>query len=73
MGSADPKKFKYCPFLRGDYIFSCKADINTYIPSFFELHEYCESSRHMICSHYMHQRFEDLYITPSKKKYACAG
>ncbi len=40
-----------CPFITGKYILTCtaheKADV--YVPSLFELEEYCKSIRHPRC------------------------
>lgn len=41
-----------CPFLSGNYFFSCKSSREVYVPSAFELEEYCESTRHTICQYY---------------------
>ncbi len=42
-----------CDFLRGMYLQSCKAGKNVYVPSSFELGEYCRSKRHKICPFYL--------------------
>ena len=41
-----------CPYLTGNYILSCKADLQVYIPSVYELEEYCKSVRHTLCPSY---------------------
>ncbi len=42
-----------CPMLTGKYMFSCKALKEVYIPSIFELEEYCRKSLHTMCPFYM--------------------
>jgi len=41
-----------CPFLYGTYLLSCKSSRDVYVPSAFELEEYCKSRRHKICPYY---------------------
>ncbi len=41
-----------CHFLTGKYMLSCMADRAVYIPSIFELDEYCKSGRHKMCPFY---------------------
>ena len=41
-----------CPFLRGKYMLSCTANREVYIPSLFELDEYCKNGRHKMCPYY---------------------
>ncbi len=41
-----------CPYLTGNYMPSCKADLQVYIPSIYELEEYCKSVRHTLCPSY---------------------
>jgi hypothetical protein len=41
------KKAK-CPFLSGNYLFTCKAH-DVYVPSKFEINEYCTNKRHTLC------------------------
>lgn len=48
-----------CPFLKGNYLASCKADKEVYVPSPFELEEYCKASRHVICPFYCRARNEE--------------
>jgi hypothetical protein len=36
------------PFLTGDYLLTCKAN-NIYVPTQFEIEEYCKNKRHTIC------------------------
>ncbi len=41
-----------CPFLTGKFMFSCAAKKEVYVPSTFEIDEYCKNDRHKICPHY---------------------
>ena len=41
-----------CPFLRGNYMLSCKALREVYIPSTYELDEYCRHGQHTMCPFY---------------------
>lgn len=41
-----------CPFLKGEYMLSCAADKAVYVPSIFELNEYCKENRHKMCPFY---------------------
>jgi hypothetical protein len=41
-----------CIFLIGDYMQSCNASREVYVPSFFEQNEYCTSGRYKFCSFY---------------------
>ncbi len=44
-----------CPCLTGNYMLSCSARGEVYIPSSFELAEYCNSERrnlYKVCSYY---------------------
>ena len=41
-----------CPFLSGTYVLSCKA-FGVYVPSPFELKEFCSCGRHKVCSSYI--------------------
>ena len=38
-----------CPYLVGTTILSCALEKAVYIPSLFELEEYCKTSRHIKC------------------------
>jgi hypothetical protein len=45
-----------CPYLAGNYMLSCAARREIYIPSTFEFAEYCNSERYegfKVCSYYM--------------------
>ena len=41
-----------CPFVKGTYMYSCSASRDVYVPSEFELNEYCKSTRYKICPFY---------------------
>jgi hypothetical protein len=44
-----------CPCLAGNYMYSCAARKEVYIPTSFEYAEYCNSERndlYKVCSHY---------------------
>lgn len=49
-----------CPFLTGQYMYSCEAERGVYIPSDFEMREYCESSMHSLCSFY--GKAQDIWV-----------
>ncbi len=42
-----------CPMLTGKYMLSCTALKEVYVPSVFELQEYCKKSLHTMCPLYM--------------------
>lgn len=45
-----------CPHLAGNYMFSCSARREVYIPSAYEFAEYCDSARNdpfKICRYYV--------------------
>jgi hypothetical protein len=48
-----------CNFLSGTYMLACKADRHAYVPSSFEIEEYCKTGRHRICP---------LYFSTAEKK-----
>lgn len=41
-----------CPFLAGKYMYSCSASKEVYVPSVFELEEYCKNTRFKLCPFY---------------------
>jgi hypothetical protein len=41
-----------CLFLKGRYMLSCSARREVYVPSIFELGEYCKSTRYKVCPFY---------------------
>ncbi len=38
-----------CPHLEGKFTLSCNIGKSSYLPSLFELVEYCRNKRHTIC------------------------
>ncbi len=46
-----------CPYLQGQYLQSCKASKEVYIPSQFEFAEFCTHSGHKICPHYFRSEY----------------
>jgi hypothetical protein len=42
-----------CPYLSGDYTYRCEAENKLYVPSDFQLHEYCKAKRYKICPFYL--------------------
>ncbi len=38
-----------CPLLKGKYMITCTAVQEGYIPSLFELEEYCRQAKHRTC------------------------
>jgi hypothetical protein len=42
-----------CLFLSGKYMLSCKALREVYVPSSFEIDEYCKSIQHRMCPFYI--------------------
>ena len=41
-----------CPHLSESYILACKADLGVYVPSMFELDQFCQTDRHTACPFY---------------------
>jgi hypothetical protein len=41
-----------CGFFTGKFMMTCKANANVYVPSSFEMQEYCGSIRHKVCPFY---------------------
>lgn len=41
-----------CRFLGGNYLLACKAEHRAYMPSPFEIQEYCTTTRHKVCPFY---------------------
>ncbi len=41
-----------CGFFKGNFMMTCKAGVNVYVPSAFEIKEYCGSIRHKVCPLY---------------------
>ena len=51
------EKRKNCLFLTGNYLLTCNAN-NVYIPSQFEIEEYCKDKRHTFCPFF---KFKDQF------------
>jgi hypothetical protein len=45
-----------CTFLIGNYVFSCNAGKGVYVPSIFEMREYCRQTQYRICPHYLNAK-----------------
>lgn len=43
------EEVKRCTFLEGNYLLSCKANKEVYVPSIFEFREYCTSKQYKMC------------------------
>jgi hypothetical protein len=52
-GYAVKSRTKKCEYLSGEYVLACKANKVLYVPSSFEMEEYCKSIRHVVCPFYM--------------------
>jgi hypothetical protein len=53
-----------CPHLSGTHISSCAVEKVVYIPSLFELEEYCKTPRHKKCPlSYDRVQGSDLFIS----------
>ena len=50
--SIDTERGMNCPCRRGKYFSLCNANKEVYVPSRFEIEEYCSTSRHAICPLY---------------------
>ncbi len=48
-----------CRFLSGKYLLACRAENKVYMPSSFEIQEYCNSNRHKICPLYFKVKTEE--------------
>ncbi len=46
-----------CPYLQGQYLQSCVASREVYVPSEFEFREYCTHSGHKICPLYFRSEY----------------
>jgi hypothetical protein len=42
-----------CPHLAGVFMKYCVAENETYVPSVYEMREYCVEPQHRVCRHYM--------------------
>lgn len=50
-----------CPYMTGNYMYSCSARREVYVPSTFEFSEYCANERHesyKACSFYLETNFQ---------------
>jgi hypothetical protein len=45
-----------CIFFKGSYLLVCKAGKRVYVPSLFEMREYCRYTRYRICPHYVNAK-----------------
>lgn len=45
-----------CHFLEGNYLLVCKAGKGVYVPSRYEIREYCKYRQHKICPHYLNAK-----------------
>ncbi|MEW6109576.1 MAG: hypothetical protein AB1632_10480 [Nitrospirota bacterium] len=51
-----------CPLLKGIYVLCCGAGNEVYVPSRFEIEEYCWGNRYKICPFYrVEHRWENAY------------
>jgi len=55
-----------CIFLNGNYMLSCLATREIYIPSLFEHVEYCTSGRYKLCSYYCKSDVVESCYIPEK-------
>ena len=55
-----------CPFLTGNNMLSCGAFRAVYIPSIFELNEYCRHERHAMCAFYCAVDADGRFIFPDE-------
>lgn len=61
-----------CRFLTGNYLLACKAASKVYMPSSFEINEYCESSRHKVCPLFFKVKMEETMV-PQRDEYPLCG
>lgn len=45
-----------CRFYTGKFMMTCRAGLTAYVPSSFEIGEYCGNSRHKMCPLYARAR-----------------
>lgn len=48
-----------CPFLSGKYMLSCSAQKKGYVPSVFEMEEYCTKTLHAMCPVFIHRTMDN--------------
>jgi hypothetical protein len=51
--SVPPAARGRCPHLKKQVIATCRAEDKAYVPSIFQLHEYCRSRDHRKCPFYL--------------------
>jgi hypothetical protein len=56
-----------CPFWKGIYVFSCKADERAYYPSQFEINEYCNTAIYKFCPFYKKTIERNSYVERFEK------
>ena len=61
----------YCSYLKGNYVVSCRATKEVYVPSGFELEEYCRSIRHKVCPFYVGRSPEPGLTIPLRDGECC--
>jgi hypothetical protein len=42
-----------CPYLSGLYMKYCISEKHDYVPSVYELREYCKERQHRVCQYYL--------------------
>ena len=47
-----------CPYLSGKYFKSCAVSREAYVPSTYEMDEYCATNRHSLCPCYRKRLYE---------------
>lgn len=65
-----------CPFLTGKYMLYCTALKEVYVPSIFELDEYCKNDGYGMCSAYMKrdaEALDRLYFSNVQNKLSKSG
>ena len=62
-----------CPYLTGTYMSSCIANSEVYIPSSFELAEYCRSSGHRRCPFYVARKSDEYPAARNEKFFRLGG
>ncbi len=54
-----------CPYLKGKYMITCTSVKEGYIPSIFELEEFCRHAKHTLCPLYRTAREEGKAVITS--------
>ncbi len=52
-----------CPFMTGIDMVSCSALKEVYVPSSYELAEFCRNTMNTMCSRYMKRKYEIQWIS----------